>query len=243
MSRTTLPSSFNAPSTHITRVFGAHPFHTDGDLLGLAFAADGTLWSVEEPGVLRRWDLDGRRQLGWHHLEELATLWAFSAGATLPRLRQRRPVGLGRRHGRAGGVLAAAVLGDGRGLLAGRRRAGGRLRRRRRPPLGLAATRPRFARGARPPLAGQRPGVQRGRRPAGLAPARTGPFTCGTRRRPAARQPDRPHRPHPRPGLAPRRPAALLGRLGHHGPRLGRGGRASRSSCSTATPARSTPWP
>ncbi len=81
MSRTILPPSFNAPSTHITRVFGAHPFHTDGDLLGLAFAADGTLWSVEEPGVLRRWDLDGRRQLGWHHLEELATVWAFSAGA------------------------------------------------------------------------------------------------------------------------------------------------------------------
>ncbi|HVS36966.1 MAG TPA: WD40 repeat domain-containing protein [Gemmataceae bacterium] len=81
MSRATLPSSFNAPSSHITRVFGAHPFHTDGDLLGLAFAADGTLWSVEEPGVVRRWDLDGRRQLGWHHLEELATVWAFSAGA------------------------------------------------------------------------------------------------------------------------------------------------------------------
>ena len=82
MSRTTLPASFNAPSSHITRVFGAHPFHTDGDVLGLAFAADGTLWSVEEPGALRRWDLDGRRQLGWHHLEELAVVWAFSAGAS-----------------------------------------------------------------------------------------------------------------------------------------------------------------
>ncbi len=81
MTRSTLHPSFTAPSTHITRVFGAHPFHTDGDLLGLAFAADGSLWSVEEPGVVRRWDLDGRRQLGWHHLEELATVWAFSPGA------------------------------------------------------------------------------------------------------------------------------------------------------------------
>ena len=81
MSRSTLPPSFHAPSAHITRVFGAHPFHTDGDLLALAFAADGTLWSVEEPGAVRRWDLDGRRQLGWHHFEELATVWAFDAAA------------------------------------------------------------------------------------------------------------------------------------------------------------------
>lgn len=77
MSRTSVPPSFRAPCGHVTRVFGGHPFQTDGEPLALAFAGDGTLWSVEEPGVLRRWDLDGRRQLGWHHLEELATLWAF----------------------------------------------------------------------------------------------------------------------------------------------------------------------
>ena len=71
----------HAPGSPVVRVFGAHPFHTDADLLALGFAADGTLWSIEEPGVLRRWDLDGRRQLGWHHLEELATLWAFAPAA------------------------------------------------------------------------------------------------------------------------------------------------------------------
>ncbi len=81
MSRTTTAPSPNAPTSPVTRVFGAHPFHTDGDLLALGFADDGSLWSVEEPGVLRRWDLDGRRQLGWHRLEELATLWTFGPGA------------------------------------------------------------------------------------------------------------------------------------------------------------------
>jgi WD40 repeat protein len=81
MSSTTVPPVPGVSSARVLRVFGAHPFHTDGDLLALTFAADGTLWSVEEPGVVRRWDLDGRRQIGWHHLEDLATLWAFSPDA------------------------------------------------------------------------------------------------------------------------------------------------------------------
>jgi WD40 repeat protein len=65
------------------RVFGARPYHTDGDLLALAFAADGSLWSVEEPGVLRHWNLNTQEQLAWHALEETATLWCFSPGARL----------------------------------------------------------------------------------------------------------------------------------------------------------------
>ncbi len=81
MSSTTTRPNTGALSPRVLRVFGAHPFHTDGDLLALGFAADGALWSVEEPGVVRRWDIDGRRQVGWHHLEELATLWTFSPGA------------------------------------------------------------------------------------------------------------------------------------------------------------------
>src|SRR5215472_15417599 len=71
-----VPPSLSDPSA-ILRVYGAHPFHTDGDLLALAFAPDGTLWSVEDAGVLRRWDLAAQQQIGWHHLEELATLWSF----------------------------------------------------------------------------------------------------------------------------------------------------------------------
>src|SRR5579875_1549472 len=60
------------------RVFGARPFHTDGELLALRFAADGSLWSVEEPGVLRQWDLNTRQQLGWHELGDPASVWCFS---------------------------------------------------------------------------------------------------------------------------------------------------------------------
>src|SRR6185437_7566145 len=63
------------------RVFGATPFHTDGELLALRFAPDGRLWSVEELGVLRHWDLDTRQQIGWHDLADSASLWCFSASA------------------------------------------------------------------------------------------------------------------------------------------------------------------
>src|SRR6185312_1434244 len=63
------------------RVFGARPFHTDGELLALRFAPDGSLWSVEEPGVLRHWDLDTRQPIGWHELVESASLCCFSASA------------------------------------------------------------------------------------------------------------------------------------------------------------------
>jgi WD40 repeat protein len=63
------------------RVFGANPFHTDGELLALRFAPDGSLWSVEEPGVLRHWDLASRQQTGWHELGEPSALWCFSGTA------------------------------------------------------------------------------------------------------------------------------------------------------------------
>lgn len=65
------------------RIFGALPFHTDGELLALGFATDGTLWSVEEPGVLRHWDSVRQQLLEWHGLEELATLWCFGPGCRL----------------------------------------------------------------------------------------------------------------------------------------------------------------
>jgi WD40 repeat protein len=64
-------------------VFGARPFQTDGELLALGFRPDGTLWSLEEPGILRHWDLAGARQIAWHNLDTPATLWAFSPHADL----------------------------------------------------------------------------------------------------------------------------------------------------------------
>src|SRR5262245_6990627 len=60
------------------RVFGAPALHTDNDLLALGIAADGTLWSVEETGLLRQWSLATRRQVNQWVLDEEATVWAFN---------------------------------------------------------------------------------------------------------------------------------------------------------------------
>jgi WD40 repeat protein len=72
---TALPSA-------IVRVFGEVRFHADGDLLAVAFAPDGSLWSVDEPGVLRQWDSAGQEQRE-QFLSDLETLWTFSPGARL----------------------------------------------------------------------------------------------------------------------------------------------------------------
>lgn len=61
----------------LVRVFGDVRFHADGDLLALGFASDGSLWSVEEPGVLRQWDVATGRPRNWHVLSDLETLWCF----------------------------------------------------------------------------------------------------------------------------------------------------------------------
>src|SRR5262249_55416758 len=77
------PAILSDPHSAVIQVFGGRPFHTDGDLLTLAFAADGTLWSLEEPSVLRHWDLATGQQLGWRQLDDEATVWKFSPGADL----------------------------------------------------------------------------------------------------------------------------------------------------------------
>ncbi len=64
----------------LLRTLGDNPFHSDGDLLGLGFAPDGTLWSIEEPGTLRQWDVHSARQLNWYPLDDLALQWSFSPG-------------------------------------------------------------------------------------------------------------------------------------------------------------------
>jgi WD40 repeat protein len=72
------PGLSTTPSPAVARVFDDRPFRADGDLLALAFTADGTLWSVEDPGLLRRWDMAGSRQLEWNFLSELENLWVFN---------------------------------------------------------------------------------------------------------------------------------------------------------------------
>ncbi|HEY1376831.1 MAG TPA: WD40 repeat domain-containing protein, partial [Gemmataceae bacterium] len=62
--------------------FGEPQWHADGVLLALSYAADGSLWSVEEPGVVRHWEASGRL-LGRYELSDLETLWLFSPRAEL----------------------------------------------------------------------------------------------------------------------------------------------------------------
>jgi WD40 repeat protein len=75
------PSEEDLPfdaATQATRVFGTARFHADGDLLALAFAADGSIRSVEEPGVLCQWNAATGQPLQRHHLSEVETLWVLS---------------------------------------------------------------------------------------------------------------------------------------------------------------------
>lgn len=84
-SSTTSTALFSAVTTHaaVRTVYGGRPFHTDGGLYALQFAPDGRLWTFEEGGVLRNWDVVDGRQLQWHLLDGLGTLWAFNASAAL----------------------------------------------------------------------------------------------------------------------------------------------------------------
>jgi WD40 repeat protein len=70
------------PSPLVHRVFGEPQFHTDGDITALVFAADGTIRSVDETGVLRLWSADGRL-LERHFLSDLETVWSFSPDGDL----------------------------------------------------------------------------------------------------------------------------------------------------------------
>jgi WD40 repeat protein len=60
------------------RVFGEPQLHTDGELLLLAFGPAGDILTLEDPGVLRRWNAATGQQLEWHALSDLETIWCFS---------------------------------------------------------------------------------------------------------------------------------------------------------------------
>src|SRR6516165_429302 len=61
----------------VRQIYGSSPLRGDGDLLAFVFDGDGLLWSLEEPGTLRLWDLDAGQQVEEIELDELATLWQF----------------------------------------------------------------------------------------------------------------------------------------------------------------------
>lgn len=75
-------NSASEASAVVFRAFGEPRFHTDGEVLALAFGPDGSLWSVEEPGLLRQWDRHSGQPIRRHHLSDVETLWVFSDDAT-----------------------------------------------------------------------------------------------------------------------------------------------------------------
>jgi WD40 repeat protein len=77
MTATSVPSS---PAPGLV-VFGDPKLHTDGNLHALSFAPDGALWSVEEPGMVRRWNAETGRQVCCYLVSDLEMLWQFSQDA------------------------------------------------------------------------------------------------------------------------------------------------------------------
>jgi WD40 repeat protein len=62
------------------RTYGEPRFHTEGDIAAVAFDPDGTVWSIDEVGVLAHWSITGelkRRAF----LSDLETLWVFAPKA------------------------------------------------------------------------------------------------------------------------------------------------------------------
>jgi WD40 repeat protein len=72
------PTGSPNESSPLVRVLGERRFHSDGDILALAFSPDDGLWSLEEPGILREWDRTTGKAIRSTFLSDVETLWAFS---------------------------------------------------------------------------------------------------------------------------------------------------------------------
>ncbi|MBI3406724.1 MAG: WD40 repeat domain-containing protein, partial [Planctomycetes bacterium] len=68
------PAALGEPIT-----FGEPKLHTDGEVLSICFGKDGWLYSIEEMGLLRKWNPASGQQLSWASLSDLETLWTFSS--------------------------------------------------------------------------------------------------------------------------------------------------------------------
>jgi WD40 repeat protein len=67
----------------VVQAYSSEPLQTEGELLALGFAADGTLWSIEEPGLLRHWELASSKQLGTQLFDDVSPVWTFAPGCRL----------------------------------------------------------------------------------------------------------------------------------------------------------------
>ncbi len=68
----------------VVRVLGDPRFRLEGTLLALWPHWNGTVWSVEEPGILRQWNSKEGRELQHQRLSDLEMLWAL--GGNTPEL-------------------------------------------------------------------------------------------------------------------------------------------------------------
>jgi WD40 repeat protein len=79
MATTTVPSGILLDLV----TFGDPHLHAQGEIQALSFASDGSLWSVEELGVVRQWSLPTGQPVVSHRLSDLETVWTFSSNARL----------------------------------------------------------------------------------------------------------------------------------------------------------------
>src|SRR5215217_5695657 len=77
-----LVADYATPPAFVDRTYGEQPFNTESEVLSLRYAADDTLWTVEEAGVLRHWAPDGRL-LEREFLSDVEDAWAFNRDASL----------------------------------------------------------------------------------------------------------------------------------------------------------------
>lgn len=83
MSSAAIPPALGASAACVMKAFGAQPFRTDGDVFALAFAENGILWSLEDQGVLRQWNVGAQQETRFAALDDPSSLWAFSPAAGL----------------------------------------------------------------------------------------------------------------------------------------------------------------
>jgi WD40 repeat protein len=83
MSSKSAPASDFADGSHlpVVRIFGELRFHTDGEVAALAFNPAGDLFSIEDPGRLRRWETTTGQATFSALLSDLETLWRFGPDA------------------------------------------------------------------------------------------------------------------------------------------------------------------
>jgi WD40 repeat protein len=76
------PPIESLPLPLVEQTYGEPRFHTESDIAAVAFGDDGTVYSVDDAGVLQHWAADGKL-LHRLFLSDLETLWAFSPGGRL----------------------------------------------------------------------------------------------------------------------------------------------------------------